>query len=108
MISIDEFKNVEIKAGTIVSARKIEEVDKLLLLSVDMNEDTPRQIVSGIAEKFPNPEELVGKQVAFVTNLEHRTIRGYESQGMILACADDENFALLVPHTPVAPGTKAR
>jgi methionyl-tRNA synthetase len=108
MISIDDFKNVEIKVGTILSAHKIEGADKLLLLSVDMNEETPRQIVSGIAEQFPDPEALVRKQVAFVTNLEPRVIRGYESQGMILACADDDNFALLVPHTSVASGTKAR
>ncbi len=108
MLSIDDFKKVEIKAGTILSASKIENADKLLLLSVDFNEEAPRQIISGIAEKFSNPEELVGKQVAFVTNLEPRTIRGHESQGMILTASSEDSFALLVPHASVPNGCGVR
>lgn len=85
MISIDDFKKLEIRIGKILSAEKVPETDKLLKLSVDFAEEKPRQIVSGIAVHFPDPAKLVGKSVAFAANLEPRTIRGLESQGMILA-----------------------
>lgn len=84
-ISIDEFKKVEIKIGEILSAEKVPDADKLLRLLVDFNEENPRQIVSGISAYFPDPQVLVGKKCAFATNLEPRTIRGLESNGMILA-----------------------
>jgi len=109
MITIDEFKKVEIKIGNILSAEKIEGADKLLKLSVDFKEDAPRQIVSGIALYFDNPQDLVGKKCAFATNLEPRIIRGFESNGMILAVSskDDENkfFSLLETNQDVVPGS---
>lgn len=108
MISYDDFAKLEIRIGTILTAEVVEGADKLLRLTVDIGEETPRQIVSGIREYFADPSELVGKQCPFLTNLEPRTIRGLESQGMILAAANDEKFALLNPNVELPPGTAVR
>jgi methionyl-tRNA synthetase len=115
MINFDDFKKIEITIGKILSAEKVPETDKLLRLTVDFKEETPRQIVSGIAMHFPNPESLVGKKCAFVTNLEPRTIRGLESQGMILAVSaadfnnpDQTPFSLLTVSEDIPEGTKAK
>jgi methionyl-tRNA synthetase len=78
-ITIDEFKKVEIRIGKIIAAEKMENADKLLKLQVDFGE-FQRQILSGIAEHYA-PEELVGKQLPFIVNLEPRMMRGEESQG---------------------------
>lgn len=103
-INYEDFAKLEIKIGTIVSAEIVPEADKLIKLMVDLGEEEPRQIVSGIREYFPEPEVLVGKQSPFVTNLEPRTIRGYESNGMIMASNTDEVFAILSPDKPLPPG----
>lgn len=104
MISYDDFAKLEIKIGTITAVEIVENADKLLKLTVDVGEESSRQIVSGIREYFEDPQSLVGKQCPFLTNLEPREIRGLESQGMILA-AGDETFTLLHPGTVVEPGT---
>ena len=104
MILFDDFKKVEIKIGTIVAAEKIPEGDKLLKLTVDFGSEQ-RQIMSGIAEQFPDPSVLVGRQAPFVTNLEPRMLRGYESQGMILATDGPEGMVLLHPASSVPPGS---
>lgn len=104
MITYDDFVKLDIRVGTIISAEQVPDTDKLLRLMVDFSEEEHRQIVSGIAQHF-NPEDLVGKQATFVINLEPRTIRGVESNGMILAVGG-ENFTLLHPGKEVAPGSK--
>ncbi|NCS99196.1 methionine--tRNA ligase subunit beta [Candidatus Parcubacteria bacterium] len=105
-ISYDDFKKVKIKVGEILSAEKIEEADRLLKLKVKFGEDE-RQIISGISEYYPDPQELVGKKVPFVTNLEPRKIMGYESNGMIMAALDRENsnFSLLEIDSKIPSGT---
>lgn len=109
MISFDEFKKVELKVGKILSAEIVPEADKLLRLTVDIKEEAPRQIVSGIRMYYPEPEKLVGKKCMFVTNLETRVIRGLESQGMILAVGGgDIPFSLLEPSAEVPEGTEAK
>jgi methionyl-tRNA synthetase len=109
MISYDDFAKVEIKAGKILSAEKIPDTDKLLKLMVDFAEAAPRQIVSGISAYFPDPATLVGKTCMFVTNLEPRTIRGFESNGMLFALSTPEgNFSLLEPNSTIPTGTKAK
>ena len=109
MINIEEFKKVEISVGKILSVEKIPDTDKLLKLSVDLNEEKPRQIVSGIALYFPDINVLVGKKCMFVTNLEPRVIRGFESNVMILAIStEDGKFSLLCPNDEIPVGTKAR
>lgn len=108
-ITFDQFKTVEIKAGKIISAEKVPETDKLLRLVVDFAEAEPRQIVSGISLYFPDPATLVGTVCMFVTNLEPRTIKGLESNGMILALGGgEEPFSLIKPDASIAPGTAAK
>ncbi len=123
MISYDDFAKVEIKAGKIISAEKIPDTDKLLKLVVDFAENketidevgnkvlTPytRQIVSGISLYFPDPSVLIGRVCMFVTNLEPRMIKGYESNGMLFALSTPEGqFSLLTPEANIPIGTKAK
>jgi len=108
MITFEDFKKVEIVVGKILSAEKIPDTDKLLKLSVDLGEESPRQIVSGIALYFRDESVLVGKKCMFVANLETRTIRGVESQGMIFATSDGSGaFSLLSPSVDMPVGTRA-
>ncbi len=108
MISIDEFSKIEVKVGTVLSAEQVPETDKLLRLVVDFGEEAgPRQIVSGIRAYVTEPEDLAGRQLAFVTNLEPRTIKGLESNGMLFAVGNADTFAFLTPDQQVPPGTAA-
>jgi methionyl-tRNA synthetase len=85
-IAYDDFKKIEIKIGKILAVERIEKSEKLLKLTVDFLENNgPRQILSGIAKYFPNIEDLINKKCAFVTNLEPKPLMGFESNGMILA-----------------------
>ena len=109
MITFDDFSKLEIKIGKILFAETVEDADRLLKLSVDIGEENPRQIISGIREYYGDPEELIGLQCAFLTNLEAKMIRGLESQGMILAATDASGgFALLTPSNNIAPGAGVR
>jgi methionyl-tRNA synthetase len=105
-ISYNDFAKVEISLGTILSVEVVPDADKLLRLEVDLGEETPRQILSGIREYFEDPQSLVGKQCPFVTNLAPRMIRGLESNGMIVAASAGELFALLHPSIPLPNGTQ--
>jgi methionine--tRNA ligase beta chain len=107
MVSFDEFKKLDIRIGTILSAEPVEGSDKLLKLSVDLGEEVPRQIVAGI-RLYRAPETLIGKQSAFIANMEPRTIRGLESNGMTLAASNEADFALLTVDAAVPPGTPVR
>lgn len=86
-IVFDDFAKIDLRTGTIVSAEKVEKADKLLKLQIDLGYET-RTIVSGIALYF-KPEDIVGKQVTVVANLAPRTMRGIESNGMILMAEDN-------------------
>ncbi|HEY0964596.1 MAG TPA: tRNA-binding protein [Candidatus Paceibacterota bacterium] len=104
-ISYDDFARLEIRLGTVQAVEIVEGADKLLRLTVDMGEETPRQIISGIRLYLEDPQSIVGKQFPFLANLEPRTIRGFESQGMILAGNSGETFAFLEPSILLPPGT---
>ena len=104
MINIEDFFKAEIKIGKILSAERVEGSEKLLKLSVDLGEATPRQILSGIAKAVPEPNEIIGRLVPIISNLEPRTMMGMESQGMML-CADDDRPVLLHPAQEVPPGS---
>lgn len=106
MASIDDFQKLEFRIGTVTSAEIVPDTDKLLRLTVDVGEGEDRQIVSGIRARVESPEDLVGKQFPFITNLEPRIIRGLESNGMILAPGEGGEDALLSPTKEVEPGTK--
>ena len=120
MISIEDFKKIDIAVGKILSAEKVPETDKLLKLSVDLGPSSVktsegegsqdiRQIVSGISLYFPDCSVLVGKLCMFVANLEPRVIKGIESQGMILAVSgDDGEFSLLEPNETIKVGSRAK
>lgn len=104
-ITIEDFSKIEVKVGTILSAERVPETEKLLKLMVDVGEDAPRQIVSGIAMYVDEPESLIGRQLSFVTNLAPRTIKGLESNGMLFAAGAGDTFAFMVPDRRVPPGT---
>lgn len=106
MITYDDFAKLEFRVGIVLEAEEIPGSDKLLKLKVDLGEDSPRQILSGI-KKWYKPEKLVGKQFVFVANLEPRVMMGLESQGMILAVGEDKPI-MLKPSSKVLPGTKVR
>ena len=109
MISLDDFKKIDIVVGKILSAEKIPDTDKLLKLEVDLAEEKPRQIVSGISPYFPDCSVLVGRNCMFIANLEPRVIKGFESQGMILAIStEDGRFSLLEPNKEIPVGTRAK
>lgn len=104
MASIDDFKKVEIRVGEILSCEPIEGSEKLLKLEVDFG-DEKRQILSGIA-KYYAPDDLIGKQTIFVTNLEPRTMMGLESQGMLLASGTEDKVILFEPSEKLPNGSK--
>lgn len=112
IITYDDFTKLDIVIGEIKSAEVVENADKLFRLEVDFaetdEEGNPqyRQIISGIREYFDSPENLVGVRCPFLINLEPRTIRGYESQGMILAAKNENTLALLPPHRDLPAGTR--
>ncbi len=108
MITFDEFKKAEIKIGTILSAEKVPDADRLLKLMVDIGEENPRQILSGIAEHYSDPSVLVGKQVPVLANLPTRTIRGLESQGMVLYAVGGDFLTTVEPAREVPNGTKVQ
>lgn len=107
MATIDDLEKIDIRVGTVLACEAVPETDKLVRFLIDLGEEEPRQIISGIRAYVSSPEELVGKQLAFVANLEPRTIKGYESNGMLFAVGKDDSFAFLVPHRSVPPGTSA-
>jgi len=88
-IDITDFTKVDLRVGEVLTAERIPKADKLLLLTVDIGEEKPRQILAGIAQ-FYSPEQLLGRKIAVVANLKPRKLRGYESQGMLLAASVGE------------------
>ncbi len=104
-ISIDDFHKIDIRIGEIKSAERVPDTDKLLRLVVAFGEEE-RQVVSGIAGHFQDPQTLMGKRVAFAYNLAPRTIRGLESRGMILGVHDSANGFSLLETYGVESGAK--
>lgn len=105
-INFDDFSKLDIRIGEVIAAEKVEDTDKLIRCVVDFGREIgSRQIVSGIAMHI-EPEELIGRKFPYLINLAPRTIRGVESQGMILAVGGEE-FSLLVPaNIDLAVGSK--
>src|SRR5438876_8309320 len=102
-ITYDDFAKLELRVATIVEAKIHPNADKLLVLQVDLGGEK-RQICAGI-RAFYTPEQLVGKQVVVVANLEPRPLRGEISQGMLLAATDPASgrVVIITPKEPVAP-----
>lgn len=104
MISIDEFRKLELRIGTVRTAAPHPNADRLIVLQVDLG-DEQRQICAGIRDHY-TPEELTGRQVVIVANLETAKLRGLESQGMLLAASDGGRVVILTPEKPVEPGSR--
>jgi methionyl-tRNA synthetase len=104
VITIDDFRKVELKIATIKSAEPHPNADRLMVLQVDLG-DERRQICAGIKSHYA-PEDLIGRQIVVVANLETAKLRGMESQGMLLAASDDGRVILLTPEKSVPAGSK--
>lgn len=105
IINLEDFKKVEIKIGEVKSAQKVEGSEKLLKLSVDFGEERERQVIAGISQFFPDPNSLLGKRCAFVTNLEPRIIMELESQAMILAATTEHILSIFQVADEIPLGT---
>ena len=105
-ISIDDFRKIELKVATIKSAETHPNADKLLVLQIDLGGE-PRQICAGIRNSY-TPEELVGKQIVVVANLETAKLRGLESQGMLLAASDEGRVIIMTPEKSVQAGAQVK
>lgn len=107
-INYDDFAKIDLRVATVVECRPHSNADKLLVLQIDVGGER-RQICAGIRAHY-TPEQLVGKQIIIVANLEPRSLRGETSQGMLLAATDDATgkVVLLGPGEPVAPGSKVK
>ncbi|MEM3723124.1 MAG: methionine--tRNA ligase [Candidatus Hadarchaeales archaeon] len=105
-VSLGDFQRLDLRVGRIVSAEKIPETEKLLKLEVDLGEER-RTLVAGIGEQY-KAEELLGKSIVVVVNLEPAKIRGVVSDGMLLAAEKDGKISLLTVDRETAPGAKVR
>jgi len=105
-ISIDEFRKIELKVATVKAAEAHPNADKLLVLQIDIGGEQ-RQICAGIRGSY-SPEELVGKQIIVVANLETAKLRGMESQGMLLAASDGDRVIIMTPEKPVQTGAQVK
>lgn len=105
-INYDDFAKLELKVATVVECKVHPNADKLLVLQIELGEEK-RQICAGLRAHY-QPEQLVGKQVVVVANLEPRTMRGEVSQGMLLAASDPASGRVIVisPTENVAAGSK--
>ncbi len=106
-ISFEDFQKMDIRVGKIVAAEKVAKTKKLLKLTIDTGIDT-RTVVSGIAEYY-TPEEIIGRQVSILVNLEPKNLKGIESQGMILMAANaDGALSFVSPDKEIKPGSEIR
>ncbi|MEB2308239.1 MAG: methionine--tRNA ligase subunit beta [Candidatus Brocadiaceae bacterium] len=106
MISIDDFLKIDLRVAEIKHAEPHPNADKLLILKIDAGDGMEgRQIVAGIRSAY-QPEELVGKKIVIVNNLAPATLRGVESQGMLLAAKDGSQVVILTTEKDIKPGSK--
>jgi methionyl-tRNA synthetase len=105
-VPFEVFEKLDIRVGTVLECEKVPKSDKLLRFLLDDGLGK-RTILSGIAKWYPHPEELIGKQVCFIANLEPRKMRGIVSEGMILSAENaDGSFTLIEPSKNVLPGSR--
>lgn len=103
-VTLDEFERLEIRIGKVVSAEKVPDADKLIKFVFDLGSER-RQIMAGMAEFFDNPSVLIGKEMPILMNIESRKLRGYDSQGMIVAADVNGRPVLLHPEEEIPPGS---
>lgn len=103
-VAFEEWEKTDIRVGTVLECSKVPKADKLLQFRIDDGMGG-RTIVSGIAQSYPEPEKLIGRQVLFIANFEPRKLRGIVSEGMILSAVDaDGKLVLCEPSREVKPG----
>jgi methionyl-tRNA synthetase len=105
-VTIEDFSKIDLRAGTVTAAQKIEKSDKLLKLTVDLGAET-RQVIAGIAKDY-TPESIIGKQIIVVANLKEATLMGEISQGMILAAGHKKKLVLSGFDDSVVPGSPVK
>jgi len=103
MVSFEEFKKLELKIAEIREVKDHPNADKLYIITLDLGEKT-KQAVAGIKSSYKK-EELVGKQVVVVDNLEPAVLRGVESQGMLLAASDGSGIVIISPERKMKLGS---
>ena len=106
MISIDDFAKMKLVVGTVTEVTHHPNADRLIVLRVDIGDET-RQLVAGLRGHY-EADDLVGRQIVIVANLEPAKLRGVESQGMLLAASDADRVVILQPAEPVTPGSSVR
>lgn len=106
MVSINKFKELDLRIAKILKAEKVDGSEKLLKLDIDLG-DEKRELVAGVA-RFYSPEDLIGREIVVVANLEPKVLMGIESQGMLLAADVDGKPVFLKPDEEVPVGTKIR
>ena len=107
LASIEEFKKIALRIGVVVEAADHPNADRLLVLKVDIGEATPRQLVAGIKGPYA-AADLIGKRVVVVANLKPATLRGVESQGMVLAASDGSAIVLVSPERSIGAGSTVK
>jgi methionine--tRNA ligase beta chain len=103
MVNIEEFRKLELKIARIKEVIDHPNADKLYVLTLDLGDKT-KQVVAGIKKSYAS-QDLVGRLVVVVDNLEPAVLRGVESQGMILAASDENGIAVLSPDKEVKLGS---
>jgi methionyl-tRNA synthetase len=104
LVTIDEFKRLDLRVAKVLEARPHPNADKLVLLKIDVG-DQQKQIIAGIRAWY-TPESLVGRSIVVVNNLQPAMLRGEESNGMLLAATSGDQVIVLVPDRDCAPGAK--
>jgi methionyl-tRNA synthetase len=103
-VSFDDFKKLDLRIGKVLEVQDHPDADKLYVLTVDIGDET-RTLVAGIKPWY-SKEELVGKNVVILVNLEPKEIRGIESKGMLLATLQDDNLSIISTDKDMSPGSK--
>lgn len=106
MISFDDFKKLEIITARVEEVRDHPDASKLLILKIDTGE-AKKEIVAGI-KNYYSKDDLVGKNIVIINNLEPAVIRGIESSAMLLAAQDENGISIIIPDRPVKPGSKVK
>ena len=106
MVSFEEFKKLEIRIAKVLEIKEHPNADKLFILKIDTGEKQ-KQIVAGIRNLYKK-EDLLGKQIVVIDNLEPVTIRGVSSEGMLLAAQGDDTISVLIPDRSIKTGTKVK
>ena len=108
LASLEDFKKLAFRVGVVVEASDHPNADRLLVLKVDIGDGAaPRQLVAGIKSAYA-AADLMGKRVVVVANLKPATLRGVESQGMVLAASDGASIVLVTPERPIGPGSPVK